>query len=611
MATYLATYGSHLAPLGAQALGHKRSEATPIEGRPASTNPSAPVRGNLKQPGRPDRKSGHQDELRGTIVDLGGASATVVMLTALELEYEAVRAHLTKLQTHAHQAGTMFEVGQLPGEEQCAAIAVTGVGNRAAAVLAERAISVFRPAALLFVGVAGALDDDLGLGDVVVATKVYAYDSGKDEDDGFLARPVAWPAPYELEQLARHVARTSSWQRLLQPDRRSQAPTVHFRPIAAGEVVLNSRTTPLAQQLHRTYNDAAAVEMESAGVAHAGHVNRSLPVLTIRGISDKADGGKQATDRLGWQPIAAAHAAAFATALAVELATRQAATRGPSSTAQDIGSPRIVQNVTAHAGGVAYAVADGNIYVNQLVPPASAIKQPGNPLDRGAAPGAGSGARLKWRPATEAFDVVWRSDLLRGTSGLEPTGLEVHIVPVGEVERLEVRRLRHLAEELATAGRTRRLFTIVEQLRTDSNDQAAWATSTSTDHLHGPAGLAVHRDGQRSAWAPLPRDDLGAVLGLDDLVGRIEELLNLLAVIDLPAPIQAAIAVGVEPSSLIAEGRIVEMPCSRATMGSRREPHIRIQPDDVLPYTDLLNHGRDVAEGMAARLIATLRIESR
>jgi nucleoside phosphorylase len=102
-----------------------------------------------------------------------------------------------------------------------------------------------------------------------------------------------------------------------------QPPRVHFKPIAAGEVLLASRTAPTAERLHRVYNDAAAIEMESAGVSQASQFNRSLPTLIIRGISDRADGGKRAVDEAGWQPRAAAHAAAFTLALAAELLSPQ------------------------------------------------------------------------------------------------------------------------------------------------------------------------------------------------------------------------------------------------------------------------------------------------
>lgn len=244
--------------------------------------------------------------------------APVIVLTALELEYEAIRECLTGVHRLPPTAGTVFETGRLPGGRGEVTIAVAGEGTRGAAVLAERAIAVFQPRALILVGVAGALKDDIELGDVVVATKVYAYHGGKEEDGDFLARPQAWNAPYAVEQLARVVDRAGAWARQLTVTRFGHPPAVHFKPIASGEVVLNSRDAPQARQLHRIYNDAVAIETEGAGVAEAGHLN-DLPVLTVRGISDKADGDKRAADEVGWQPVAAAHAAAFALALAAEL----------------------------------------------------------------------------------------------------------------------------------------------------------------------------------------------------------------------------------------------------------------------------------------------------
>jgi adenosylhomocysteine nucleosidase len=242
--------------------------------------------------------------------------AIVVVLTALELEYQAVRGMLTALVCYRHTGGTLFEVGRLDGSRCSLAIVRTGPGNTASALIAERAIAMFQPKALLFVGIAGALNDDIDLGDVVVATKVYAFHGGKDNDDGFLARPQTWNAPHELEQLAGYIAQTTSWRRAIDSGR---TPVVHLKPIAAGEVLLDSLTGSVSEFIRRHYNDAAAIDMESGGAALAGHLNRALPVLSIRGISDYANGAKDSAVRSGWQGVAARHAAAFAATLATHL----------------------------------------------------------------------------------------------------------------------------------------------------------------------------------------------------------------------------------------------------------------------------------------------------
>lgn len=242
----------------------------------------------------------------------------IVVLTALQVEHNAIRRHMAGLRAHPHPAGTHFEIGALAQrQDRRVALAVLGTGNSGAAALTERAIAEFQPDAVILVGIAGALRDWLRIGDVIVATKIYGYHGGRSDDGGFRARPQAWLPSHRLEQLARHMDSTDTWQSLL-PDE-SARPNVHFLPIAAGEVVLDSTSSALARQLREHYNDAVAVEMESSGMAHASHLNLSVPAITIRGISDFAFGTKDFTDESGGPRQAADHAAAFAAALIAQL----------------------------------------------------------------------------------------------------------------------------------------------------------------------------------------------------------------------------------------------------------------------------------------------------
>jgi 8-oxo-dGTP diphosphatase len=258
----------------------------------------------------------------------------VIVLTALEVEYAAVRRCLTDLKAHVHRAGTRFEVGVVPGGTCKVALALVGKGNQPAAVLAERAISEFDPVALVFVGIAGGLREHISLGDIVVATHVYAYHGGTSTDERLNARPRVWEAPHHLQQLAGHIVRSRTWSKRLEEDPARPAPKVHFAPIAAGEVVLQSRGSGTARWIKRHYNDAAAIEMEGAGAAQAGHLG-STPTLVIRGISDSATAEKAKTDRAGWQGVAAGRAAAFAIALISEIAAEARASGTRRSSEHD------------------------------------------------------------------------------------------------------------------------------------------------------------------------------------------------------------------------------------------------------------------------------------
>lgn len=228
----------------------------------------------------------------------------VAVLTALPLECRAVRSHLTNARSIEHETGTKALVGELPDSPWSVALLESGPNNLSAAALTEHVLSWLDPKAVLFVGVAGSLKDDIDVGDVVVATKVYGIHGGKETPEGFQTRPEMWHASNRLLEAARAALRDDEH--------------VHLKPIASGEVVVASAGSALVKHLRKNYNDAAAIETEGAGVSAA--VERvSGHLLIIRGISDRADAAKPRQDAAGSQPYAADKAAAAAMAVLREL----------------------------------------------------------------------------------------------------------------------------------------------------------------------------------------------------------------------------------------------------------------------------------------------------
>jgi nucleoside phosphorylase len=218
-----------------------------------------------------------------------------LILTALGLEYSAVRHHLSRCSTVVHEKGSRYEVGFADNAGgQKVAIVECGAGNTGAAVEGERAITFFKPEHVLFVGIAGGIKD-VALGDVVFATKVYGYESGKAQDQ-FLPRPQLFTSDYSLVQAAKEVVRNpTGGSRMI------------AAPIAAGEKVIASVESAPYQFLKTAYSDACAVEMEGYGFLHAGYANNAK-CMVIRGISDLID-GKSEADASGSQEKAAEHAA--------------------------------------------------------------------------------------------------------------------------------------------------------------------------------------------------------------------------------------------------------------------------------------------------------------
>ena len=280
-----------------------------------------------------------------------------VILTALPVEYLAVRAHLQALREEVHAQGTIYERGTFGAEWEVGIVEI-GAGNVGAAVEAERAIAYFKPEVILFVGVAGGIKD-VAIGDVVVSTKVYGYESGKAEQR-FKPRPEIGLSAYNLEQRARAEARKGDWLERLAvvPEVR---PRVFVGPIAAGEKVIASTQSELFQFLRENYGDAIAVEMEGLGFLEAARANQRVSTIVIRGISDLID-EKGECDRSGSQEIASCHAGAFAFQMLAkfELGEVQEAER---SVRKDHG---MSQKNTDHAKGWQTKVEGGTAYIGEI-----------------------------------------------------------------------------------------------------------------------------------------------------------------------------------------------------------------------------------------------------
>lgn len=243
---------------------------------------------------------------------------SAVIFTAIPVEYQAVRAHLTNVHELLHPEGTVYENGNFiyNGQQWDVSIAETRAGSTNATFEVERAINYLKPGIVLFVGVAGGLKD-VKLGDVVVASKVDDYESGKASAT-FQARPQVGNSTYRMVQRAQAEAKKHDWLQWLGGTLPDPSPRVFVAPIAAGEKVIASTRSATWRLLQTNYSDALAVEMEGFGFLRAVHANQQVNALVIRGISDLIE-GKSEADAANFQEIAARHAAAFACEMLAKL----------------------------------------------------------------------------------------------------------------------------------------------------------------------------------------------------------------------------------------------------------------------------------------------------
>lgn len=105
---------------------------------------------------------------------------TIGLICALPQEL----AHLCDLMGDVdvvHHAHTSFETGTLDGRE--VVVAGTGMGKVNAALVTTLLIHGFGCRTIVFSGVAGGLDPDLNVGDVIVAERVVQHDAGLIENE--------------------------------------------------------------------------------------------------------------------------------------------------------------------------------------------------------------------------------------------------------------------------------------------------------------------------------------------------------------------------------------------------------------------------------------------
>ena len=104
-------------------------------------------------------------------------------------------------------------------------------------------------------------------------------------------------------------------------------PLATIKGIVSGEEVVAGDKSPRYAWIRLHLNHCGAIEMEGFGVMNAGH-HENAPSIIIRGISDMCASKDHTKDKLH-QPIAAAHAAAFAFSL-LSFRSKVPALNGPS-----------------------------------------------------------------------------------------------------------------------------------------------------------------------------------------------------------------------------------------------------------------------------------------
>lgn len=170
----------------------------------------------------------------------------------------------------------LYYKGEINGVE--CVVAVAGVGKVNAAVCAQTMILKYSPDVLINIGVAGGLDERLGVGDVVVAETVVEHDMDTTAC-GDLAGFISGLNRVYIDCDKKMV------ERLYKAAKEISGLNVIKGVIASGDqfISLESQRNRIISEFH-----AAAAEMEGASIGHVCAMS-NVPFAVMRAISDGAN----------------------------------------------------------------------------------------------------------------------------------------------------------------------------------------------------------------------------------------------------------------------------------------------------------------------------------
>jgi nucleoside phosphorylase len=243
-------------------------------------------------------------------------SRTVLVATALPLEFIEVKNRMLDVKTIRSKSGARYAEGSIPGNHVRwrVLLAQLQMGNVSAAGFFAQAIEELDVDFAVFVGIAAGLKSgDQRRGDVVVGLSAHAPSFGKDTRDPagsalFQSRALGLTAAKSLEHLARSVINDSEdWNPATK--RKPNRPKAFLGPIVSVESVQSNADSELMKVVGERFNNALALDMESFGAYSGAHLH-GVPAIAIRGISDFVYDKSIQNDTTA-QPRAASNAAHF------------------------------------------------------------------------------------------------------------------------------------------------------------------------------------------------------------------------------------------------------------------------------------------------------------
>ena len=173
------------------------------------------------------------------------------------------------------------------------------MGMTASAVLSAKLISIFKPKYLIMVGIAAGIAPNLNLGDILFASEVWNYSSGKfvdeDNENGYilLPDPKHLPISPEICELASLDYRKSLAEIQNRSDYNKNVLKMIHGPIACGPAVVATKKI-IDEMILKHSRKTIGLDMESYGICYSAMNMRGIKphTIIIKSVCDFANKNK-------------------------------------------------------------------------------------------------------------------------------------------------------------------------------------------------------------------------------------------------------------------------------------------------------------------------------
>lgn len=198
------------------------------------------------------------------------------IIGAMEVEVARLKQDM-KIQREVKKAGMDFCEGVLMGQE--AVVVRSGIGKVNAAVCTQILVDEFQVEAVINTGIAGSLNAEINIGDIVISTDVLHHDMDA-VNFGYEPGQIPQMDVFSFAADEKLASKAEAVCNEVNPKIR-----VFRGRVVSGDQFIADKAVKnrIAQQFH-----GFCTEMEGAAIAQAAYLNE-IPFVVIRAISDKAD----------------------------------------------------------------------------------------------------------------------------------------------------------------------------------------------------------------------------------------------------------------------------------------------------------------------------------